>query len=443
MKKRDEKDKEREEKDKEREEEDKRREERERAERGARAATQQATQLKAVRGWNDRAESVPKIPKSGGAAGTANFCSSMQRHIAGAGLGGCLTQRFESSPDVIRVVDHEQLYPRCTKAIVDNHAWVFKVMCNAVADSALQDEILTCHSVPEAWEVIQRWCLPLQDGDKDWGVAQFENVSIKGDEDPREYFARVARLAHTLERIGEEKSPQHIARVALRQLPDSYHGVEKRTISAVYTILRLEDVKRVVQKSYADHKFKEIRDGVQQDGGGAAATAAGLPSNPHALAALAVPRGFQGGGGRGRGRGDFGGYHGGRGLQPGDGAYLMQQSCRGRRWPSTAAATAAPAVWARGRVWPRVWSRFGSAVRHGAGALWWWTASILLLSAKVGCMTAVAMPDTNSLSRGPRPTAPSPVVGKAGGQITTPTSALLQGALRGIAAPVPSTGISR
>lgn len=66
-----------------------------------------------------------------------------------------------------------------------------------------------------------------------------------------------------------------------------------------------------------------------------------------------------------------------------------------------------------------------------------------LLSAKVGCMTAAAMPCTTSLSRNPRPTALSPVVGDAGGQTTTPTSVLLRGALRGIAAPVPSTGISR
>lgn len=42
-------------------------------------------------------------------------------------------------------------------------------------------------------------------------AAEFEQMGMKGDEDPKFYFARVLKRAEILKRIGEPRTPEKIA----------------------------------------------------------------------------------------------------------------------------------------------------------------------------------------------------------------------------------------
>ena len=156
----------------------------------------------------------------------------------------------------------------------------------------------------------------------EWGQGVSDNPLRESgdgvdDENPKYYFARVTELANTLLSVREYRKSEQIARAAIRQLSHHY-DIEKRSTLA-RPGLRLDFVRHVVQKSYAERVLRELKERGQKDSGMAAA----VPVNPHALATFAGP-GAQSGGGRCGGRG-YGGYHGARGPQPGDGAYLSQQ----------------------------------------------------------------------------------------------------------------------
>jgi len=279
---------------------------------------QPTTQPTSFMAWGDRS-GPPKFPRNGDGTvqevAEKRWMGRLTRFISTQGLGEYLAQPGESSPDVIHTFDHRQLYGRFTEDLVTAHVKIFQILCFALEGSPLEDEISSCTSVPAAWSVIQRWCLPLQDGDKELAIARFENVKMIDDENPKFYFARVMELANTLLSVQEYRTPEEIARVAIRGLSRDY-DIEKRSTLAGPGI-RLEFVRHVIQKSYSERKVRELKEPMRTDGGKAAA----VPAIPHALAAFS---GAQGGGGRGGGRG-FGGYHGGRGPQPGDGAYLAQQ----------------------------------------------------------------------------------------------------------------------
>lgn len=125
------------------------------------------------------------------------------------------------SPNVVSTSDHARLYSSHDSIVVKSHLRTFQLISAAINSLflcrwyAATDAIVGCTSVPEVWDVVRSWCLPLEEGETDLAVAKFERVSMNGDEDPKLFFARVSKSDEFLKQIGEPRTPEQIVCASL------------------------------------------------------------------------------------------------------------------------------------------------------------------------------------------------------------------------------------
>ncbi|CAB1111647.1 unnamed protein product [Ectocarpus sp. CCAP 1310/34] len=206
---------------------------------------------------------------------------------------GCLTRQY----GVQLVVEHKR------------KTWSF--VLEAGEGGPFENNLYSCHSVAEAWRMMEDWYLPNHPADCQLLVAELEDITMSDDEDPKLFFSRVAQLETKLRAVGIAKSDQEVVQILVRQLPARY-DVEKRTCLCKRDSTRAE-LQDVVRGRYATLKASEMRER------GSAASTPAVSVNPHALV---VGRGFGHGGNAGSGGG--GGQR--RNGNNGDG--------RGQHWSS-------------------------------------------------------------------------------------------------------------
>ncbi|CAB1098118.1 unnamed protein product [Ectocarpus sp. CCAP 1310/34] len=219
---------------------------------------------------------------------------------------------------VVSCQDEGYLTRQYGAQLVVEHKRTWSFILEAAVGAPFENNLYSCHSVAEAWRMMEDWYLPNHPADCQLLVAELDNITMSDDEDPKLFFSRVAQLETKLRAVGIAKSDQEVVQILVRQLPARY-DVEKRTSLSKRDLTRAE-LQDVVRGRYATLKASEMRER------GSAALTPAVSVNPHALV---VGRGFghggNGGSGGGGGQRRNGNNCDGRGQHWSSGGGVVQQ----------------------------------------------------------------------------------------------------------------------
>ena len=197
------------------------------------------------------------------------------------------------------------------------------VIDTAVSGTQLQERLVSCSTVAEAWAKVQSWVLPTSDTEISLLETELANVQYPVGAHPKRFFARIDTVVNKLALVGVTKSTPQILKVIMERLPTQFR-MEKAIPRSAPNLSR-ELVEKTIGDAYAAHRQEEIIRTPLTPATPAAPAAPAAPdarSDPHAF--------FVGGYQSGRGRGGGGGIRGrGRGLQGNRGFVLVEWEDQG------------------------------------------------------------------------------------------------------------------
>ena len=71
---------------------------------------------------------------------------------------------------------------------------VWQYLLEATCNTDIEEKLVACNSVLEAWGVVTEWTLPVSEAEKTLLIQQLENVTMYPDEDLKTFFTRVHKL---------------------------------------------------------------------------------------------------------------------------------------------------------------------------------------------------------------------------------------------------------
>ena len=200
----------------------------------------------------------------------------MQLFLDSDGLEHTITPNPTGPVYVISCKDRDFLVWVQGEKLVADHQKAWGYLLGTTCDREIEEKLVACSCVPEAWELIRGWYLPTSDAEKTLPVEHLETVQMFPGEDPTLFLTRVDKLVNTMRVVGIEKSEGEIIQTIVRQLSDDY-DVDKSSSLSSSDITRAF-VERTIRTSYADRKVKKLKKAQVPS----AATAA--PRDLHALA---------------------------------------------------------------------------------------------------------------------------------------------------------------
>ena len=276
---------------------------------GAAAAARQGPGGQGVSSVNDSlmrlhysTRSPPKMPND--PAKTLSWIRRFEMFLVSENLKHILTTIPSTGPvDVISCNDHFFLEMIHGVQTVGDNWKVWQHLLEATCNTDIEEKLVACNSVYEAWGVVTEWTLPASEAEKALLSQQLENVKMYSDEDPKTFFIRVDKLVNMMRRVGITKTESQIVHIIVRQLSDEY-TVQRAIIDANPAEYPRVRVEQLIRNAFANRKVKAV---MQSNVPSPAAQ-----RDPHALAfgGFHQDRGG-GGGGQRSGSGGFAG-NGGR-----------------------------------------------------------------------------------------------------------------------------------
>lgn len=222
-------------------------------------------------------------------------------HVTGEGLEHTLDEDERRGP--VRVISstHNELFFEHPERVIDDHTRAWNIIRVAVAGTELQERLVSCSTVAEAWTAVQSWVLPTTSAETRLLEAELANAEYPSGGPPKLFFARIDSVVNKLKLVGVEKISEQILDVMMDKLPSQF-GMEKVMLRSNPALTR-HLVKETIGDAYATARREKI---LKQPAAAPAPPAA--PSDPYAFCV----GGFQ----SGRGRGGGGGFRRrGRGFQ--------------------------------------------------------------------------------------------------------------------------------
>ena len=142
----------------------------------------------------------------------------------------------------------------------------------------MQERLVSCTTVAEAWDALQSWVLPITSAEKSLLEAKLANVQYPPGGHPKMFFARIDSVLNKLRLVGVTKTEQQIIDVLMDRLPDRFR-MEKVVLRA-HPHLTRKFVESTIGDAYAAQRKETILKSSTQS---AAPVAKAAPKDPHAL----------------------------------------------------------------------------------------------------------------------------------------------------------------
>ncbi|CAM9120892.1 unnamed protein product, partial [Hapterophycus canaliculatus] len=123
------------------------------------------------------------------------------------------------------------------EGIVNDHARAWEIIRISVAGTDLQERLVSCETVAEAWEVLQSWVLPASSAEKALLEAELANVEYPTGAHPKLFFAKIDTIVNKLRLVGEEKTQEQIIAVIMDRLPSLFR-MEKAILTHTKPLTR-------------------------------------------------------------------------------------------------------------------------------------------------------------------------------------------------------------
>ena len=230
----------------------------------------------------------------------------MRSYLANEDLEHTLVADEGHEPVRVITSTHVELLSAHPEYVIDEHRRAWSIIDTAVSGTELQERLVSCSTVAEAWAKVQSWVLPTSDTEISLLEAELANVQYPVGAHPKRFFARIDTVVNKLALVGVTKSAPQILKVIMERLPTQFR-MENAILRSAPNLSR-ELVEKTIGDAYAAHRQEEIIQTPLMPATPATPAAPDAPSDPHAF--------FVGGYQSGRGRGGGGGIRGrGRGLQ--------------------------------------------------------------------------------------------------------------------------------
>ena len=217
----------------------------------------------------------PKFPSKATITQIVAWRQRTRFYIDRLRLGHTISAEAPPIP-VVNCSDESDLIRSYGEALVMDHQRALEVLLEATSHAPFADRLYACSSIPEMWDKIDEWSLPSSPTERNHLTQQLENVAMRGDEDPRNFFARIDSLLATLRTVGVEYIEEDVVEIVLRQLPPQYDS-DVTSISNQHefspTLAQLESL---IRKSYLRRQTKQL-------GSPSTPASSGAPVNSHAL----------------------------------------------------------------------------------------------------------------------------------------------------------------
>lgn len=157
--------------------------------------------------------SPPRMPNDPSKA--MSWMRRMTNFLEADDLVYVLTDVPRSGPvNVISCGDTAHLESMHGRQAVKDHRKCWHFLSEAIFGTDIEERGASCGSVPDAWQVVREWSLPVSDADQRLLLQQLENVVMHSDENPKHYFARFDALSNKTER--------ELTQILVRQLSGEY-----------------------------------------------------------------------------------------------------------------------------------------------------------------------------------------------------------------------------
>ena len=132
-----------------------------------------------------RPSRIPRDPEK-----QAAWLRGLHLFLANEGLEQTLTLDAATRPVCVISSSRSLLLSRHSKNVVDDHARAWNFIYTSVAGSMLQERLVACSTVAEAWSAIRTWVLPTTFAEQSLLEAELANVQYPPGGHPKKMFSR-------------------------------------------------------------------------------------------------------------------------------------------------------------------------------------------------------------------------------------------------------------